>query len=118
MDAGTTTYELIPYLENMNIKVVTNGVKNLIRLNEYSIETIFLGGKLKNATNVVVGSITMEQLSKFNFHRCFLGANAYSKEKGFMTPDIEEAMIKELAIKNSKYKYILVDKTKKINCRI
>ncbi len=32
LDAGTTTYELIDYMKDKNVKVVTNGISNLEKL--------------------------------------------------------------------------------------
>lgn len=83
------------------------------KLNEYGINTILLGGQLKRETNVVVGNIAIEQLSRYNFSKCFIGVNAYSYEKGFMTPSIEEAILKKIAIEKSIKKYVVADKSKK-----
>lgn len=113
LDAGTTTYEIIKYLKEKNVCVVTNGVGNLKKLNEYGINTILLGGNLKKETNVVVGSIAVEQLRRYNFSKCFIGVNAYSDKKGFMTPSTEEAILKQIAIEKSSKKYVVADKTKK-----
>lgn len=113
LDAGTTTYEIIKYLKDKNVCVVTNGIGNLKKLNEYGINTILLGGNLKKETNVIVGSIAVEQLSRYNFNKCFIGVNAYSDKKGFMTPSTEEAILKKIAIEKSIKRYVVADKSKK-----
>lgn len=112
LDSGTTVSELIPYIKNMNVKVVTNGMMHLDSLIENNIETIVIGGILKPKTKSVVGSFAVEQVQNFSFDACFMGANAYSKALGYMTPDYEEAMIKKTVIENSKNVYILADSSK------
>ncbi len=112
LDAGTTTFELIPYLKNHDIMVVTNGVEHINELIKNDIKFILLGGYVKPSTKAIVGTVTTKQLEEFYFDLAFLGANGIDKEKGITTPDLEEAYVKMQAIKNSKNVYILADKTK------
>lgn len=112
LDAGSSTYELIPYLKNMNITVVTNSTNHLEKLIENNVNTIIIGGKVKFKTRSIVGSQALLQLKNFNFDACFMGANGVCRENGFSTPDIEEATLKKTVIEKSKKKYILADSTK------
>ena len=64
LDAGTSTYELIDYLRDKRITVVTNSTYHLPKLINNKIHTIILGGTLKHSTQAVVGPAAIEQLKK------------------------------------------------------
>ncbi|OTN76280.1 hypothetical protein A5886_001357 [Enterococcus sp. 8G7_MSG3316] len=113
LDAGTTTLEMIPYLQKIQkLKVVTNSVKHASLLIDYGIDTLILGGTIKIATNAVLGISAAEQLRKLRFNRCFMGMNGGHTEAGFTTPDPEEATIKQIAIEQSQQGYVLLDHSK------
>lgn len=112
LDAGTTTEAVIPYLQSKDVTVVTNGTTHIPMLGKAGIKTYILEGRIKHKTGAIVGSEAIESLMKYNFDRCFLGANGIHSEKGYTTPDVEEAEIKRRVIKNSKRAYILADSKK------
>lgn len=111
LDAGTTTHQLIEYIKNKKIKVVTNGLMHIEKLMKYNIETCIVGGKIKKKTKAIIGARAMEDLADFSFDKAFMGANGID-ESGYMTFDTEEALLKRKAIRQSKKAYILVDSTK------
>ncbi|WP_411681505.1 DeoR/GlpR family DNA-binding transcription regulator [Clostridium thailandense] len=112
LDAGTSTYEIIQYIDKENIIVVTNGLKHINALVDKNINAYILGGKIKNTTKAVVGSDSLKSLQKFRFDKCFLGINGVHFEFGFTTPDSEEAILKENAIKHSREAFVLADESK------
>ncbi|WP_055069678.1 DeoR/GlpR family DNA-binding transcription regulator [Clostridium massiliamazoniense] len=113
LDGGTTTYSLIEFLSTKkDILVVTNGIHHINALLDNNIKCFMVGGNLKQSTRVVLGSEAIKFLNKFRFDKAFLGTNGVHPELGFTTPDIEEASIKETAIKLSKESFILCDSTK------
>ncbi|MFO8069895.1 MAG: DeoR/GlpR family DNA-binding transcription regulator [Alkalibacterium sp.] len=112
LDAGTTTYTMIPYLEGKNITVVTNGVPHASLLTDYNIDSILVGGKIKQRTKAIIGSVAERQLEELNFTKAFMGMNGIDLEQGYTTPDVEEAAIKRKAIKRSNQSYILADVSK------
>ena len=113
LDGGTTTYSLIDFLSTKkDILVVTNGIHHINALLDNNIKCFIVGGNLKQSTRVVLGSEAINFLNKFRFDKAFLGTNGAHCELGFTTPDIEEASIKEAAIKLSKESFILCDSTK------
>lgn len=112
LDAGTTTYMMIPYLKDKKITVVTNGIPHATLLTEYDIETILIGGKIKKRTKAVIGSTAERQLDEFNFTKAFMGMNGVDIRQGFTTPDMEEAAIKRKAIRQSNQSFVLADLSK------
>lgn len=112
IDAGTSTFELIPELANRNIFVVTNGLKHIDSLIDNNIKCYMVGGNVKATTRAVVGSMALKYLGNYRFDKCFLGTNGIDLEAGLTTPDTDEAIIKECAIKHSKKSYVLTDSSK------
>lgn len=112
LDAGSTTYSMIPYLRGKRITVITNGVPQIEALMKVGIETHVVAGQVKPTTGAIVGELALEYLSHFYFDKAFLGVNGISFEHGFSTPDIREAAIKEMALKRSHQCYILADSSK------
>ncbi|MGN7471009.1 DeoR/GlpR family DNA-binding transcription regulator [Brevibacillus sp. SAFN-007a] len=111
IDAGTTTYQMLPYLPE-NIMVVTNGVDIALHLINRHIRTILLGGELKAATLSLVGRDAIKSLSQYRFDKCFLGMNGIDQSHGLTTPDPDEAYVKQLALQFSDERFVLCDSDK------
>ena len=112
LDAGTSTYEMIEHLRDRKLTVVTNSTYHLPKLINNKIHTIILGGTIKHSTQAVIGSVAIEQLKKYSFDMCFIGCNGIDENFGVTTAEENESFIKATALKNSKKKYILADKSK------
>lgn len=115
LDAGTTTEYMIPYIKEKTASFVTNAVSHALKLAYNDFDVILIGGSLKNATEAIVGSVAYLNLERYNFTKSFIGVNGINKKNGFTTPDINEAIIKETAILNSKEPYIVCDSSKFYN---
>ena len=112
IDSGTTTACMIPHLRNTKATYVTNGVAHAYRLLRAGFTVYLIGGRLRAATEAVVGSEAMRGLLKYNFTKAFMGTNGISLDEGFTTPDAEEANIKQCAIEQSFVSFVLADHTK------
>lgn len=112
LDAGTSTFEMIQYIDKKSLIVVTNGLDHINAIIENNINGYILGGKVKNKTKAVIGSDALKSLERFRFDKCFLGINGIHLKYGFTTPDSEEAILKTNAINHSAQSYILADKSK------
>ena len=113
LDAGTTTYEMVPFLREVkDLHVVTNGVDVALACLDNGIHTRLLGGEAKLETHAVIGNTAMKQLQEMNFTVSFIGANGLTADGQFTTPDPAEAGIKKAAIKQAKESFILMDSSK------
>jgi DeoR family transcriptional regulator, fructose operon transcriptional repressor len=111
LDAGSTIYEMIPFLPNQ-IVVVTNGLMHANELLDRNIKTYLLGGQIKPTTKAMVGRGALESLEQYRFDKCFMGVNGIHPQLGYTTPDQEEAMIKQQAINLAREAYVLADESK------
>lgn len=113
IDAGTTTREMVQFLdEEMEIQVVTNSVELALLLINKKIPTIILGGEIKLSTQATEGHFAMQQLRMFNFDKSFLGVNGIDDEAGLTTPDENEAIIKKRVAEKSQETFVLGDSSK------
>ena len=112
IDAGTTTEFIIDYITEKNAVYVTNAVNHACKLSHMSCEVYLTGGRLKSATEAIVGAETLSTLSNYNFTLGFWGTNGINKKTGFTTPDREEAEVKRIAFMNCKRRYIVADSSK------
>lgn len=112
LDAGSTTYEMIPYLKNKDLLVVTNSVKHATLLADYQLATIIIGGMIKLSTQAIIGAHSVKQLEQFRLDHAFMGMNNLHADYGYTTPDIEEATMKRTAMNQAENVWVLVDHTK------
>lgn len=113
IDAGTTTLQLIPYLKDKDIVVVTNGLSHVEALIKHGIPTYITGGHIKAKTGALIGAQTVQSISNYRFDKCFLGVNGFHIELGYTTPDPEEAMVKKTAHRHALQTFVLADHSKK-----
>lgn len=113
LDAGTTIYEMVPFLAKIpDLHVVTNGMDTALALTDAGISTCMLGGRVKEETHATVGVTTVAKLKQLNFNSAFIGANALSQQGSLTTPDTEEAEVKKTAIAQSQHAFVLLDRSK------
>lgn len=112
IDAGTTTASMIPFLTEKSATYVTNSMEIALKLARAGFNVYSLAGKLRKITEAVVGCEAERSIEHFHFTKGFFGVNGISMEAGYSTPDIEEARIKQLALKNTYDAYVLADASK------
>lgn len=113
LDAGTTTKEIIPYLENTHgIYVITYDVEIAYLLSKYNnVTTYILGGEIENRTYSTLSIDTVERISKFRADLVFVGTDAFDNEYAYSTNDIR-SNIKTRMIENSRLKVLVADSSK------
>lgn len=110
--SGTTTLEMIPYIQNSNIHVITNGIPQLEALHRKKIQALLLCGFFKEYSRSMVGKETVEMLRGYHFDQAFLGANGINDNLCLLSADEYEDEIKKLCILQSKSTYLMVGKEK------
>ena len=112
IDAGSTTFEMIPYIHSKNITIVTIGIPHLNALMNKNIQTFVLPGIVRKSTEAITGAKTLEYLDHFYFDCAFLGTNGIHEKAGITTTNDWEAAVKEKVIHRCSQAYILADSTK------
>ena len=95
IDAGTTTERMTDYIANKKAVYMTNGILHAQKLAQRGFKVNIVSGTGKKGNAFDRWSMdAAKSLSNLNFTKCFMGANGIDLEKGFTTPDMDEALIK------------------------
>ncbi len=113
LDSGTTTIQMIPFICNKNITVVTNSIVVGFLLGAYeNNKLILIGGEHRNITRSIVGSAANEMLQTLHVQKAFMGTNGIDFKFGATTPNVEEARTKNAMICAADELFLLADHTK------
>ena len=112
MDAGTTTQQMISFLNQQKLTLVTNGITLIHPFPAKGIPTYSPGGMINPSTRAMIGRSALETLKTYRFDKCFIGTNGVDLDYGYTTPDPEEAVIKQAAMNLSQERFVLADHSK------
>lgn len=112
IDAGTTTDLMIEFINEKEAVYITNGINQAKKLMSRGLKTYILGGEIKASTEAIIGVEAVNTLKKYNFNKGFFGTNGVSKDRGYTTPDINEALVKQEALSRTRDAYVMADKSK------
>lgn len=112
LDAGSSTYEMIPYITAKNVTFVTIGIPHIMRLNATGKNVMVLGGMIHSNTQAITGFQTLKQLDDLFFDIAFLGVNCIHDTFGFTTSNEQEASVKSKVIERSSVTYVLCNHSK------
>jgi len=113
IDAGTTTFKLVPYLSKIeNLTVITNDVNIASRLyNVSNISMVIIGGMVRPGYTSIIGCSAEQQALDMNADICILGTDTIN-EKGVYITNLDEVGIKRSMMEGSKKVIILADHSK------
>lgn len=113
IDSGTTTLEMLPYLTEKQVTIVTNNVDFITQAMPYENLTIFsTGGMLERKTNSFVGYQSVERLKAYNVNKAFIASTGLSIDHGVTNSSPLETDIKKTLVQKSAKTFLLVDDSK------
>ena len=114
LDAGTTTGWMIEYIRQEKATYITNALSHAKRLADKGFSVILIGGEPKSSTDAIVGGEAVLNLQKYHFSKGFFGTNGIDQKMAFTTPDINEALVKQVAMRNTQAenRYVLTTSDK------
>ncbi len=114
LDSSTTTGLMIPLLNNFNyLSVTTTGLRNAMLLSQTNKVKIYIaGGQIQNHSNSIIGSDTIDYISRIHADVTFISCSGVDLNNGFTDASIEQAKLKQQMKKNSKKIAMLCDSTK------
>ncbi|GHU63322.1 DeoR family transcriptional regulator [Clostridia bacterium] len=114
IDTGTTTFELARLLtEKHDLTVVTNDLKiaDFIDANT-DAKLVLIGGIIRKGFHCSTGPLAAGALRGMNVDKVFMAANSLTYERGFATPNIEQAEIKKAMLRIGIRSVMLIDSHK------
>lgn len=113
IDSGTTTAYLAPYLMNRNLTIVTNSHYAVRHMRDAKAKILVLGGEYYRKYDMNWGSVTLEEIKRLHFDRCFISASGFNIDSGELyNVEIDNGLIKQNVMERSDYKYIMMDHSK------
>ncbi len=111
-DNSSTALIFANLMEFKGKTIVTNGTTLALELSKNEDANVLMpGGKLSAGSNSITGIATMRFLNEMHFNVAILSASSINKN-GVFESSLEQAEIKRIAIRNSTFKLLLVDKYK------
>jgi DeoR family fructose operon transcriptional repressor len=114
LDAGTTTFEIIPCLSRFgDLTVLTNTLNIAYELMKFpQLKVIVFGGLVRRETLAIVGPDAAEMCKNYHADKLFLSVSGVSVEKGLMNPNRSESEIKRALIKTANQVIVVTDSSK------
>ncbi len=110
---GTTVTHVISMLKNRKITIITNAVNIAYMLAPFeNTEVILSGGTIRPKSYELIGTETIQTLSRFIFDIALIGVDGISSDYGLTTYNIEEAQIASLIIERSREVWLVADYSK------
>ncbi|MGV4964147.1 DeoR/GlpR family DNA-binding transcription regulator [Priestia aryabhattai] len=113
IDSGTTTLEMITFLKNKQITIITNNLDIIIEALPFeNLSVISTGGFLERATKSFSSYSHADSFKKYNFDKVFMASTGVSIVNGVTNSSPIESGIKETIVKGNADVFLLVDHTK------
>lgn len=116
LDISTITLEIakLIFQNDLQVTLVTNmiDIMNMFRQDSLT-KVIFLGGEYNQAKDGFVGTLTIQQLKKYNFDLAFIGVVGIDLHNNqVMTYEVNDGQTKSQIISSSKVCYIVAESIK------
>ena len=113
-DSSSSVGVLIPLLNNFKyLSVTTTGLRNALLLSQTNNVKIYIaGGLIQNHSNSIIGTDTMDYISRIHADISIISCSGVDLENGFTDASIEQAKLKQQMRKNSTKVAMLCDSTK------
>jgi DeoR family transcriptional regulator, fructose operon transcriptional repressor len=114
LDAGTTTFEIIPSLSRFeSLTVFTNTLNIAYELMMHPhLRVMVFGGLVRRETLTIIGPDTAQMCKNYHVDKLFLSVSGISIEKGLMNPNRYESEIKSELIKTANQVIVVTDSSK------
>ena len=114
IDSSTTAGSVIPLMNNFKfLTVTTTGIRNALLLSQTNDVKIYIaGGQIQNHSNSIVGSDTIDYISRMHADISLISCSGVDLNNGFTDSSIEQAKLKQQMRKNSSKVAMLCDSTK------
>lgn len=113
LDAGTTTYEIAKVIRDIpDIMIVTTDLEIAMLLKNSKADLFLCGGAVQKSTGSMLGYYATQMLGDFRFDIGFFGAASINEELEVLTPTVDKAFLKRLAVERCGKSYLVVDASK------
>ena len=114
LDSGTTTLEVARHLHSIpHLQVLTNGLNIAVDLlSARNIQTIIMGGSVRNDSASVVGRATEDMLEQFSADKLFLCGAGCDPDFGVSGTNLDETMANRAMLRAAREIIVVADSSK------
>ena len=113
VDSGTTTIELIEFINNKNVTVLTNSLDFIVRALPYeNLNVISTGGILERKTNSFGSIKYIDFLNAYNIKKAFMASTGVTLTNGVTNASPLESELKSEVVNRSLETYLMIDHDK------
>ncbi|UOQ45548.1 DeoR/GlpR family DNA-binding transcription regulator [Halobacillus salinarum] len=113
LDSGTTTVEMLDFIKQKNLVIVTNNLDFTLEATPYENLKIYsTGGMYERSTKSYTGLESAEAIKSYNFSKVFMASTGVSLTNGVTNSSPLETQIKSAVVNRSEEVFLLVDHSK------
>ena len=113
LDASSTAFHLACALANLEVTVLTTGLKAAVELaRRPAIRVILAGGMVSHRSLSCEGSLTNQMLEHYHVQKAFLSCRGFDSKQGFGESNAEQAVLKRMIMNMTDQTILLVDHSK------
>lgn len=113
IDTGTTTLEMVKYLQTKNVTIITNNLDFILKALPYdNLNILSTGGVLDRKTKSFTSLANSDFFRAYNINKAFMASTGISILNGVTHSSPLESEIKLTVVKRSVEVYLLVDQNK------
>lgn len=114
LEGGTTVSSMVPYIDQHNITILTNGLNTMMLAAPLidSMRVLCCGGVLSKYADSFIGPQAEAFFSEFRVNKVFLGASGLTLEDEFTDPEPLYASLKHAMRRSAEKVVVLVDSSK------
>lgn len=114
LEAGTTTANMIPYLTQNNLTILTNGLKTTLEATTHlhGLTMMNCGGIFQDGVFTFVGPQAAAFFEGFKADKLFLSGTGIDPVNGFTDPNILEIQVKQAMARGADQVIVLMDASK------
>lgn len=113
INSSSTALLMLNYITAKNITVITNNGRTILSDFRSNLSIVLLGGELQASKKSMVGEFALNNLSRVNATKAFVGCSGLTAEEGFTTANMHEVALNQLMLSRvTGERFILADHTK------
>jgi len=113
INSSSTALLMLNYITAKNVTIITNNGRTILSDAKKDVSVVLLGGELQISKKSMVGEFALNNLSRVNATKAFLGCSGLTAEEGFTTANMHEVAINQLMLSRvTGERFILADHTK------
>ncbi len=114
IDCGSTTLQMLKYLQNKKITIFTNSYPVVQYVSGLSNITLYMApGKYSEVSSGFFGAMTIHFFSQIQADKVFMGTYGFDGKIGASVPNMDDAQTKIALLNAGNKKFLLVDQSKK-----